>query len=192
MSQQEGHRIPISPAADGAERSGTVSRDVGQASRGETPPPRWWHRWTIRLLHTWFLFRRGMTLGVRIIALDDQGRVFLVRHGYLPGWHLPGGGIEPRQTARDAVAMELREEGNLELRAEPQLLGVFRNRVGIGRDHVMLFLAPDVCQTAPRKPDREIAECGFFALDALPEGTTRGTQDRLREWREGLPHPPHW
>lgn len=184
--------MPVSPVAVGAERSGTVSYDAEQASRGETPPPRWRHRWTIRLFHTWFLFRRGMSLGVRIIALDDQGRVFLVRHGYLPGWHLPGGGIEPGQTARDAVATELREEGNLELRGEPQLLGVFHNRAGIGRDHVMLYLARDVRQVAPRLPDREIAESGFFALDALPEGTTRGTRNRLREWRESLPHPPHW
>ncbi len=185
--------MPVSPAADRAERSGSVSYDAAHASRGETPPlPRWWHRWSIRLFHTWFLFRRGMSLGVRIIAVDEQGRVFLVRHGYLPGWHLPGGGIEPGQTARDAVAAELREEGNIALRAEPQLLGVFYNRAGIGRDHVMLFLATGVQQTASRLPDREIAECGFFPLDALPEGTTRGTLHRLQEWRDGLPHPPHW
>lgn len=143
------------------------------------------------MFHTWFLFRRGMSLGVRIIARDGQGRVFLVRHTYLPGWHLPGGGIEPGQTAREAVAMELREEGNLELLAEPRLLGVFLNRTGIGRDHVMLFLA-EARQTAPRMPDREIAESGFFDPDALPEGTTAATRRRLQEWREGLPHPAHW
>ncbi|MCU0820545.1 MAG: NUDIX domain-containing protein [Beijerinckiaceae bacterium] len=193
MSQQEGHGQPVSPAANEAGRSGTVSYDAGQASRGETPPPlHWRHRLSLKLFHTWFLFRRGMSLGVRVIAFDSEGRVFLVRHGYMPGWQLPGGGIEPGQTARQAVAMELAEEGNIELGAEPQLLGVFLNRSGIGRDHVMLYLARDVRQTTPRLPDHEIAECGFFSLEALPAGTTRATFSRLREWRDDLSHPAHW
>lgn len=193
MSQQKGHGVPVSPGADEAGRSGSVSYDAARSSRGETPPRLGRRqRWAVKLFHTWFLFRRGMSLGVRVIALDAQGRVFLVRHTYVPGWHLPGGGIEPGQTARDAVATELAEEGHLECAAEPQLLGVFLNRAGIGRDHVMLYLARDVRQVAPRLPDREIAESGFFALDALPEGVTAATAHRLREWREGLAHPTHW
>jgi hypothetical protein len=47
---------------------------------------------------------------------------------------------------------------------------------------VALYLVRDFRQTAPHIPDREIAKAGFFAPDAPPEGTTRGTKARLAEF----------
>ena len=38
----------------------------------------------------------------------------------------------------------------------------------------------------------EIAEIGWFALDALPEDTTRATRDRLAEIFGGAPADPNW
>lgn len=34
-------------------------------------------------------FRR-MTLGVRAMILDEENRVFLVKHSYVYGWQMPG------------------------------------------------------------------------------------------------------
>jgi hypothetical protein len=45
-----------------------------------------------RLFHAWFLMTRPMTLGVRALAFDADRRVLLVKHTYVAGWHLPGGG----------------------------------------------------------------------------------------------------
>ncbi len=56
--------------------------------------PSWRVRFLTRFAHLYFALARGMTLGVRAACFDDAGRVFLVRHSYLPGWHLPGGGLD--------------------------------------------------------------------------------------------------
>ncbi|MCI4679262.1 NUDIX domain-containing protein [Rhodoblastus acidophilus] len=128
------------------------------------------------------LLGRPMTLGVRAIALDDAGRVFLVRHGYVPGFHLPGGGVESGETAIESLLRELSEEGGLEAAETPRLLGLYYNPRHSRRDHVALYLVRDVRQDKPRAPDWEIVESGFFPLDALPEGATPSTRARIGEY----------
>src|SRR5918994_229125 len=86
-------------------------------------------------LHTYWRFSRGMTLGVRAVVLDDREQVFLIRHTYVPGWHLPGGGVETGETALEALTRELREEACIAIDAAPVLSGVFFNRRTSPRDH---------------------------------------------------------
>lgn len=145
-------------------------------------------------LHGLALLTRGMTLGVRGIAVDAQNRVCLVRHTYTKGWYLPGGGIEPGETAQAAMAREFREEAEIALDpgAPLRLHGFFLNAASWGRDHIAVYVAPAFTVRAPKRPDREIAECAFFPLDALPPDITRGNAARLSEWREGRAPDAHW
>lgn len=138
-------------------------------------------RFATRMLHGYFALSRGMTMGVRAACFDEAGRIFLVRHSYVPGWHMPGGGVERGETALEALAKEMREEGNLAIGAPPRLIHIYFNRQTSKRDHVLLYRCDAVTQTAPRLKDREIVEAGFFALDALPVATTAATRRRLEE-----------
>ncbi|WP_160008503.1 NUDIX domain-containing protein [Rhizobium sp. 18055] len=144
----------------------------------------------MRVVHIYFALARGMTMGVRAACFDAEGRVFLVRHSYVPGWHMPGGGLERNETAEEGLIKELHEEGNLKVIGVPELFQVYFNTSASRRDHVV-FYRVTVEQTAPRLPDREIVECGFFAPDALPEGTTAATHRRLAEL-SGERQPDHF
>eukprot|EP01032_Pedospumella_encystans_P037552 gene37552-42534_t len=99
----------------------------------------WPKRFLVRILHVYFSMSRGMTLGVRAACFDTAGRIFLVRHTYVPGWHLPGGGVERGETALEALVKEMREEGNLEAVSVPELFHVYFNARISGRDHVLLY-----------------------------------------------------
>lgn len=145
-----------------------------------------------RGLHLYFRLRRGMTLGVRAAVLSEAGEVLLVRHTYTPGWHMPGGGVEPNETLADAIAKELREEANIALTGPAVLHGVFLNRHVSDRDHVAVFIVRSFTQSAPKQPDREIAEARFFPLSALPDKTTPGTRRRLTEIIDGTTPPTEW
>ena len=115
-----------------------------------------------------------MTFGVRGLVHDERaGTVFLIRHTYVPGWQLPGGGVETGETAALALQRELHEEGNIELTGPTMLRSLHFNRQSSNRDHVALYLVTAFRQTEPKRPDREIAESGFFPLDALPPGKIR-------------------
>jgi len=143
-------------------------------------------------LHTYWCFSRGLTLGVRGVVLDAENRVFLIRHTYVPGWHLPGGGVETGETALEALSRELQEEACIAPDRPPELFGVYFNNRISRRDHVLVYVVRHFTVMAVKQPDREIAEAGFFPLDRLPEGTTAATRRRLAEILKGEAVRPTW
>jgi 8-oxo-dGTP pyrophosphatase MutT (NUDIX family) len=149
-------------------------------------------RLPIRLFLQYASLRRGMTLGVRVAAFDEKGRIFLIRHSYVPGWYLPGGGVERGETVEAAMTRELMEEGGIAPGDAPELFGVYLNRSVSIRDHVVVFVCRRCRQVqAPKLPNLEILEAGFFSPDALPQGATEGTRRRLAEIAGG-PRSAEW
>jgi 8-oxo-dGTP pyrophosphatase MutT (NUDIX family) len=144
------------------------------------------------MFHFYWRFARAATLGVRGMVVDGTGRIFLVKHSYVSGWHFPGGGVETGETLLTALTRELAEEGNIQLAGQPQLHGVFFNSRVSRRDHVALFIVRDFHQDGLPVPNYEIIEHGFFALDALPPDTTRATRARLAEVFDGVAISELW
>ena len=134
-----------------------------------------------RTLHTYFLMRRGLTLGVRAIVRSNDGKFLLVRHTYTPGWHFPGGGVEKGQTTEQALRNELQQETNLKIIGKPVMHGLFYNNNVSKRDHVLAYYC-DVEGGLEAKPTSiEISEIGYFSFEDLPLDVDPGTVRRIRE-----------
>jgi 8-oxo-dGTP diphosphatase len=61
---------------------------------------------------------------VGAVIRDETGRLLMILRGHDPGrglWSIPGGRIEPGETAEEAVVREVREETGLEVRCGPLL-----------------------------------------------------------------------
>jgi ADP-ribose pyrophosphatase YjhB (NUDIX family) len=157
-----------------------------------SPQPALRARLVSRIINFGALFQRPMTLGVRGLVLDADDRVLLVRHTYVPGFYLPGGGVESGETMLQALTRELLEEGGVHILGAPALHGVYLNRRVSPRDHVALYVVREFHCKGPRAPDHEIAEAGFFPLDALPPGATPATRARIAEVLDGEPVSPYW
>jgi ADP-ribose pyrophosphatase YjhB (NUDIX family) len=145
-----------------------------------------------RTAHVSFLLKRPMTLGVRGVVVAADESVLLVRHGYVPGWHFPGGGVEVGETFVDALGRELEEEACVRSTGAPVLHGLYFNGHVSRRDHVAVYVVREYQVLGVRAPDREIEEARFFPRRALPEGTSRGTRSRLAEIFEGARSSDLW
>lgn len=145
-----------------------------------------------RLWRAWHRLRPArLTVGVRAIVVDDEGRVCLVRHTYRDGWFLPGGGVKVGESIVGAMSRELREETGIELAETPQrVIGVYSSFQEHKSDHIVVFVITD--WTVVTSVSREIAEVGFFAPDDLPEGTSTATTRRIKEYMTGVPPGHRW
>lgn len=147
--------------------------------------------YTRRLFFAHARLTRGMTLGVRGIVSDADGRVLLVEHSYLHGWWLPGGGVDRGETAETALARELREEAGVVLAGPVRLLSVHANERFFRGDHVLVYHVPAWTRGGASQHG-EIVGAEFFAPDALPADVNAASARRIAEWR-GLAAPdPNW
>ena len=133
---------------------------------------------------------RRMVLGARA-ALIDGDKVLLLRHTYTPGWHFPGGGVEPGETAEQAARREAEEETGYRVEGGASLLGLYLQRhAATNRDHVAVYVYRSWTQLRPFTANGEIVEIGWFAFDALPADTDPGTARRVAEIAAGTRDVP--
>lgn len=140
-----------------------------------------------KILHIFFGITRPLTIGVRCIIHDDLGSVMLVRHTYVSGWHLPGGGVEVGEAFEAGLAREIAEECRIELTEKPTIFGVYYNAVASTRDHIVLYASSGWSYKEDLPSKRlEIAESAMFGLTDLPADIDPSTRKRLDEWTGGI------
>lgn len=141
-----------------------------------------------------FLSRRAdiVTLGVQGIVVDEASRVLLIRHGYRPGWHFPGGGVEHGEDIEAALTREVLEETGVTIVKPPRLIGIYSHFDDFPGDHIILFLIRHWQRDVVPEANAEIAEHRFCALDDLPNGLSPGTSRRLKEVFDGVGQTPAW
>ena len=145
-----------------------------------------------RVFQSWFRFSRSLTLGVRGLVVDAEGRVLLVRHTYTPGWHFPGGGVEKGETAVLSMQRELMEEAGIVAETGAmQLLSVHANHSFFPNDHVLVYRI-DAWTQGEATARGEIAEMRFVDPLMPPEGVSPGTRRRLDEIFAGADTSELW
>jgi len=128
-------------------------------------------------LRWWRLAGRAVR-GCRVLVLNDEGRVLLIRHSYGSGhWMLPGGGLSAGEDPIAGARRELREEVGMALRDAIQL-GRTDDPLSVHETHLVAGWSAD--QPVPDR--REIVAAGFFSVEDLPAPLPQAMAMRLPEW----------
>ena len=127
-------------------------------------------------------------LGVTGVVLDSGGRVLLVRHSYMPGWQLPGGGVDRNEPPRSAVLRELREEVGL-TGGEAAFFGLYTRAAGWATNVIALYRITGA--EVAFRPSLELREICWADPHQPPPGCSAATLRRLAELTGG-PVSPYW
>lgn len=121
-----------------------------------------------RLLRTSWRLRHPVTLGVRLLLVENE-KILLVKHTYRPGWFLPGGRPDRGESLVSTARREAQEEAGVKTDGI-ELLGMVSHLPSWRSDHVAIFRA----NSFDRRPcsSREIERVKMFSLNALPDDTS--------------------
>jgi len=136
----------------------------------------------LRLAHAvrlrWWRIAGRAVRGCRVLVLDGEDRVLLIRHSYGSGhWMLPGGGLSASEDPVAGGHRELAEELAIRLTASV-LLGRTDDPLSVHETHLVAGWSDD----QPVPDGREIVAAGYFALHELPAPLSDTLAAHLPDW----------
>ncbi len=124
------------------------------------------------------------------VAIIQDGTILLTQREDFEVWCLPGGVVDPRESAAQAAIREAREETGLKVELT-RLVGVY-SRLGLFNDiHVVLFAAKPL-GGALRTQEGETIAVDYFSPDNLPEPLLFGYQQRIQDALNGVGGSVAW
>ena len=128
-------------------------------------------------------------LGVSGAVFDGEGRVLLVRHSYIPGWHLPSGGVGRGEHPDAAIRRELAEEVGLS-GGVFHSVSFYARKAGWVSAPVAFYRVEG--GSVNFRPNLEVRAICFADPSAPPPGTASGTLRRLTELTGKAEISPYW
>lgn len=137
-----------------------------------------------RIRYVYYWIARPKTYGVRGIILNKQNEFLLVKHRYLRGWYLLGGGVGCNESSEDALKREVMEEIGLRNLSIEKKFATYTSEKEYKRDTIDLFVGK-VLEDGPLKLSLELQEARFFPKSGLPDDLSSATRRRLDEYVQG-------
>lgn len=113
---------------------------------------------------------------VAALVRDGEGRLLLVQRKDTGNWELPGGRVDPGESAEHALVREVAEESGVTVRATG-VSGVYCDpahvlaypALGVVRQQFAVYLHAELLGGTPRPDGRETAAAGWFTADQRSE-----------------------
>lgn len=122
------------------------------------------------------------TIGVFASVFNQAGEVLCVRRNYPPyGWTTPGGRLEDNESPEEGVTREVHEETGYHVSVE-HLVGIYS---APHKSDVVISYQCSIVGNDPWSPDNEIAEVGFFSINALPTPMKSNSRVRILDAASG-------
>lgn len=131
-----------------------------------------------------------VTAGASVLCLNDRGQLLLVRPRFATGWMFPGGAVGRREPFVHAARRELIEESGHSGAGQLTLFGMYVRRSAGVTNHIALFQLEG--GEIRFRPGFEIADAGWFDLEALPPDTQPAVRRRLAELAGKVPRSHYW
>lgn len=117
------------------------------------------------------------------VFLQQADNLLLVKQGYgQQYWSLPGGLVEAGESIDQAAIREVKEETGLAITIK-RVVGLYSKT----RENALAITLAGKIIGGELKPDNEILECHFFALDQLPSHVRGHFYVRVEDYKDGIP-----
>lgn len=146
------------------------------------------HRAGYRAAHAlrkiWWRIANPRLTGCRVLAVDDVGRLLLVKPSYgKQRWQFPGGGVAKDEDPIKAAQREFTEETGLQL-TDARRLGYAADTLHGASNLVWVVMGR--AHGEPQGDGREITEARWFRRDALPDDRSATVDEELLARRADL------